>query len=141
MKNGGYIEALRKTDKIEAVSESEAASLISRKKFLKKRSEVSIENDPTLRASRKIMDIMGEWEEIFNSYTQSRDVITASCDIANERKDVNMAGDIGAAWLHLRISLFQRKNALAEKKSIFHRHIWLSFRGKQEKNSGIYTVV
>ena len=98
VKNGGYIEALRKTDKVEAVSESEAASLISRKKFLKKRSEVSIENDPTLRASRKIMDIMGEWEEIFNSYKQSHDIILASCDIANERKDVSMAGNIGDAW-------------------------------------------
>ena len=37
MKNGGYISALRRTDKIEAISQKEAKALIARKKFARKR--------------------------------------------------------------------------------------------------------
>ena len=115
VKNGGHIEALRKTDKVEAVSESEAASLISRKKFVKKRSEVKKEDDPTARALRRMTDITSECTELLESYMKSRDVILTSCDIANARKDVSMAGDIGDAWIQLGIAVSQRREALAGK--------------------------
>ena len=76
LKNGGHIEALRKSDKVEAVSQTEANSLIKSKKFVKKRIGEKEAANPTMTALESLYkEPMQEFNKFFEICEQSNDAI------------------------------------------------------------------
>ena len=110
MKNGGYISALRRTDKIEAVSQKEAKALIARKKFARKRPGDKEAENPTASAVNNLDGSLGEYADFLARYRVSADIFRERYkDVLKSNNPVEM-NEAGMAWGELGMEVLKFKN-------------------------------
>ena len=114
VKNGGYISALRRTDKVEAVSKSEADPIIRSRKFPKKRPGDKKIADPTSSALHKLSDPLDEEGRFLKAVRTSADIIAKKGNTALETKDAKLRNETGREWSELGFAVMnhKRKSAL-----------------------------
>ena len=147
VKNGGYISALRKSDKVEAVSKQEADSLMKRKNFVKKRPGEKEAANPTLSLLEELCaEPMQEYFKFFERCGESMDAVRQkrhaimqqdpkTQQITLTTKDAKLLNEIGEGYLGLGIEYMyhSRNNSLyTAYKSLDAIKIGLSFDPKEQ---------
>ena len=86
VKNGGYIDLIRNSDKVEAVSKTEAEALIKRKKFARYRPGERDYEDASLVVLKKAASPMNEYSDYLNNVVaQSADKLGKRANDVMER--------------------------------------------------------
>lgn len=140
VKNGGYIEAVRRSDKVEAISEAEAEKLIKRGKFTQYRPQERGYEDASLKTIRKAADPLEEYINYFQEVVvPSADKLEKRCMNIQARIDANESVKVGevydAAYDCRKFGNFLLRDKTSGELSKFMRKFETTHIDKSNENS------